>query len=76
MRPGDVLLNLGGCDVHSRWCIAHAIDLHGNDDSKQPFVATWYRPSSGQIIKTPLELGCWTSADATHCAPDLNRAEL
>jgi hypothetical protein len=55
MRPGDVLLNLGGCDVHSRWCITHAIDQHTN---AQPFVATWYRPSSGQIMKTPLELGC------------------
>ena len=66
IRPGDVLLNLGGCDVHSRWCITHAIDLH---TESQPFVATWYRPSAGQIMQTPSNLAAAGTKQTPHLPP-------
>ena len=55
IRPGDVLLSLGGCEVYSRWCISHALDDQPND---APVQAEWYRPSSGERLTADLDLGC------------------
>ena len=55
IRPGDVLLSLGGCEVYSRWCISHAID---DKTAEETFEAEWYRPSSGERISAKLDLGC------------------
>ncbi|MFW5846150.1 MAG: PDZ domain-containing protein [Planctomycetota bacterium] len=54
IRVGDLLLELAGCPMYSRWCINGVIEAHEPGGSVP---VRYYRPETGEIHEAAMTLG-------------------